>query len=150
MFGLLDGVRDQFTTAAETVTLTLSGPNPPTSLHVWQTQFGWDGMVQTPSSFFKKMSDVPVVSGKVTITVPVDAIITLTTINNSTCSTAFVFGSVNGGLCMLLSVWQCVSAGERVRRHSECRTGQESECMHPPRLCAHVSRVCLPPACSAG
>jgi glycyl-tRNA synthetase alpha subunit len=66
------------------VTLSLNGISPlPTSLHMWQTQFGWNGMEQTQSTFFQRMADVAVVGNTVTVTVPVDAIITLTTVETS-------------------------------------------------------------------
>lgn len=42
----------QYNTSAETLTLSLSGPNLPTSLHVWMTQFGWDGMRQVCCTAF--------------------------------------------------------------------------------------------------
>jgi glycyl-tRNA synthetase alpha subunit len=50
---------------------------------MWQTQFGWNGMEQTQSTFFQRMADVAVVGNTVTVTVPVDAIITLTTVETS-------------------------------------------------------------------
>lgn len=73
----------QFNTSSETLTLTLTGPASPDSLHMWVTQFGWDGMVQTNSSFFQQLPDVAVVNGTVTVSVPVDAIITLSTMETS-------------------------------------------------------------------
>lgn len=71
----------EFATAPETATFHLAGPwKATTSLHVWVTLFGWDGMEQTVSSFFEVGPDVTVVNGAFSVSVPVDAIITLTTI----------------------------------------------------------------------
>jgi hypothetical protein len=74
----------QYNTSAETVTITIGGGLAPASLHVWVTQLGWDGMAQTNSSYFQPAADLPVVNGAVTVQVPVDAIITLTTVASRT------------------------------------------------------------------
>ncbi len=66
------------------MTITIGGGLAPTSLHMWVTQFGWDGMVQTNSSYFQQVQDVAVVGGVVTVQVPVDGLITLTTVQSST------------------------------------------------------------------
>ena len=66
------------------MTITIGGGLAPASLHMWVTQFGWDGMVQTNSSYFQQVQDVAVVGGVVTVQVPVDGLITLTTVQSST------------------------------------------------------------------
>jgi hypothetical protein len=75
----------QYNTSTETVSFQLEGAPLPPALHVWVTQFGWQGNAQTNSSFFQQAADVEVVGGTVTVTVPVDAIITLSTIVTSEC-----------------------------------------------------------------
>jgi hypothetical protein len=65
---------------------------------MWVTQFGWDGMEQTASSFFQPYPDVVPVDGSVTITVPVDAIITLSTIVTSARSLSECFPAPSSGL----------------------------------------------------
>lgn len=69
----------QYNTTEETLTLSLTGATQPSVLHVWQTVFGWEGNKQVESTFFKQLPVVKVIGGQVSVLVPVDAIITLTT-----------------------------------------------------------------------
>ncbi len=52
-----------------------------TSLYVWQTIFGWDGMTQINSSFFQQLTPIAVVNGQFTVTVNPDEMYTITTLN---------------------------------------------------------------------
>ena len=74
----------QYDSEMETVTITVSSVVGLSSLHMWQTQFGWDGNEQTQSTFFQQMPDVAVTDGRATVGVPVDAIITLSTMTTRT------------------------------------------------------------------
>ena len=57
----------------ETVTFTLEAQwASTTSLYVWRSQFGWDGMQQTNSTFFEQLEPVTVVNGQFTLVVNPD------------------------------------------------------------------------------
>lgn len=74
----------QYNTTAEDATFKLSSKWADAlagqTLSAFVTQFGWDGMVQTESTFFEQGADVPVAAdGTFTLHIPVDGLITLTT-----------------------------------------------------------------------
>jgi hypothetical protein len=74
------------------VTFSISGMGgAPAALHMWVTLFKWEGTAPGQSSFFQQQPDVAVTNGAVTITVPVDAIITLSTVATSEYSPLFVY-----------------------------------------------------------
>ena len=67
---------------SETVTFTLGGNwKSVTSLYVWHTVFGWDGMIQTNSTFFENLTPVTVSNGQFSVTVNPDEIYTFTTLS---------------------------------------------------------------------
>ena len=73
---------NEFTVLAESMTFTLLGSFKSTSkLYVWQTIFGWDGMLQTNSSFFQQLTPINVVNGQFTLTVNPDELFTITTMS---------------------------------------------------------------------
>eukprot|EP00042_Codosiga_hollandica_P038562 m.314848 g.314848 ORF g.314848 m.314848 type:complete len:940 (+) comp55423_c0_seq3:52-2871(+) len=78
---------NEFTTLPETITFTLEGAwADVSSLNVWYTRFGWDGMVQTNSTFFQNLAPISVSNGQFTLTVNPDelySITTLTTVNHA-------------------------------------------------------------------
>ena len=72
----------EYPTKAETVTFVLQGPWASSQkLYVWHTQFGWEGMTQTNSTFFEQLSPIVPVNGQFTLTVNPDAMYTITTLN---------------------------------------------------------------------
>lgn len=86
---------DEYDTAPETATFKLSADTMKlariaakgsksagggTTLAVWRTQFGWDGMVQTNSTYMERGEDIAVApDGTFSVEVAVDALITITT-----------------------------------------------------------------------
>ena len=73
---------NQYDVEAETATFTLSGEWATTSqLYVWRTQFGWDGMQQTNSTFFEQQDPITVVNGQFTLTINPDELYTITTLS---------------------------------------------------------------------
>jgi hypothetical protein len=74
---------NEYTTSTENVTFVLQGAfSSVTSLNVWFTQFGWDGMQQTESTFFQQQKPITVTNGQFTVTVGVDQIWSITTLNS--------------------------------------------------------------------
>ena len=74
---------NEFEVESETITFTLGGNwKSVTSLYVWQTVFGWDGMVQTNSTFFANIAPIAVTNGQFTITINPDEMYTITTLNS--------------------------------------------------------------------
>lgn len=72
----------EYDVSSETVTFKLLGAwQQTTSLYVWKTVFGWDGMVQTNSTFFEQLESIAVSNGEFTLTVNPDELYTITTLN---------------------------------------------------------------------
>ena len=64
------------------MTFVLLGPWQLVSqLYMWQTTFGWEGMIQTNSTFFEEMTPINVENGQFTITVNPDEMYTITTLD---------------------------------------------------------------------
>eukprot|EP00042_Codosiga_hollandica_P057702 m.858006 g.858006 ORF g.858006 m.858006 type:complete len:846 (-) comp59651_c0_seq6:65-2602(-) len=75
---------EEFDTESESVTFQLGGSWAGlTSLNVWYTRFGWDGMTQTNSTFFQQLAPVAVVDGAFTLVVNLDELITITTLSTA-------------------------------------------------------------------
>ena len=74
---------NEYETSFESVTFVLEGSWATTrkKLYVWQTQFGWDGMIQTNSSFFAQLTPIEPENGQFTINVNPDEMYTITTLN---------------------------------------------------------------------
>ena len=70
------------------MTFTLGGQwQSVSSLFVWYTAFGWDGMIQTNSTFFEQLTPIVVTNGQFTITVNPDEMYTITTLSTGTKAT---------------------------------------------------------------
>lgn len=106
------------------VTLTIGGSHVPSSFHVWRTQFGWDGMKQTQSTYFQQLPDVKVMGGTVTINVTVDSMITLTTQKTSARCLCCPRAAGDSVLTMWLWLLQTPAQCRHPRHHSRslCRT----------------------------
>jgi galactosylceramidase len=52
-----------------------------TTLYVWRTVFGWDGMTQTNSTFFESLGPISVANGQFSLTVNPDEMYTITTLS---------------------------------------------------------------------
>ena len=81
-----DSIRPQlneFSTESETVTFVLDGAWAAiTTLNVWYTRFGWDGMTQTNSTFFEHIDNITVVNGQFSLTVNPDELYSITTLGS--------------------------------------------------------------------
>lgn len=72
---------NEYEVATEQVTFVLEGQwSQITTLYVWQTIFGWNGMEQTNSSFFVQLPSINVTGGQFTLTVSPDEMYTITTL----------------------------------------------------------------------
>ena len=70
----------EFSVAAEDMVVQLAGAwIDITSLNAWRTQFGWDGLLQTNSSFFEPLPPIDVVNGRFVVNIQPDALYTFTT-----------------------------------------------------------------------
>jgi galactosylceramidase len=82
---------NEFSTASETITFQLEAQfSDITSLNVWYTRFGWDGMTQTNSTFFEQQVPITVENGQFSLTINPDelySITTLTTVTKASIST---------------------------------------------------------------
>jgi galactosylceramidase len=73
---------EKYLVQAETMTFTLQEQwQDTTTLYVWRTAFGWDGMTQTNSTFFESLGPVSVVNGQFSLTVNPDELYTVTTLS---------------------------------------------------------------------
>ena len=73
---------DEFKTLTETATFYLQGPWAQTQLvYVWRTVFGWDGMIQTNSTFFEQLQPIHIQGGQFTLTINPDELFTVTTLS---------------------------------------------------------------------
>ena len=52
-----------------------------TTLYVWKTVFGWNGMEQTNSTYFEQLAPIVVSNGQFTLTVNPDELYTITTLS---------------------------------------------------------------------
>ena len=71
-----------YTVEAEIMTFSLLDQwQNTTTLYVWRTVFGWDGMTQTNSTFFESLGPISVANGQFSVTVNPDEMYTITTLS---------------------------------------------------------------------